>query len=121
MGDIGETTAMKKTISIFYQARGMTARKTIANKFPTTNIARITLTELLKNCKEGFEKTPKNETSDRFKFLSLKQQEGETLRYFWNEMVEANISPQHLKECKAMGVTCMKCGKRSHFACCQTK
>ena len=35
---------------------------------------------------------------------------------------EAPFSPQHLKECKAMGITCVKCGKKGHFAkCCQTR
>ena len=35
---------------------------------------------------------------------------------------EAPFSPQHLKECRAMGKTCMKCGKKGHFAkCCQTR
>ena len=35
---------------------------------------------------------------------------------------EAPFSLQHLKECKAIGITCMKCGKKGHFAkCCQTK
>ena len=35
---------------------------------------------------------------------------------------EAPFSPQHLKECKAIGITCMECGKKGHFAkCCQTK
>ena len=35
---------------------------------------------------------------------------------------EGIFTPQHLKECKALGVTCMKCGKKGHFArCCQTK
>ena len=211
-----ETTAMKKAISVLYLGLGMAARKTIANKFPTTNIARITLRELLKNWEECFEK-PKNETLDRFKFLSSKQQE-ETLGQFWKELdgvaakgnfggiteslvkdvfnvnminkdvqqkvstepkatvqenidfaiaygegtirqkwfdklekpnvkieaneinninqsgakwwgpskkcfrCEANFLPQHSKECKARGVTCMKCGKKDHFAkCCQTK
>ena len=34
---------------------------------------------------------------------------------------EAPFSPRHLKECKAMGITCIKCGKKGHFAkCCQT-
>ena len=29
---------------------------------------------------------------------------------------------QHLKKCKAIGITCMKCGKKGHFArCCQTR
>ena len=35
---------------------------------------------------------------------------------------EGIFTPQHLKECKAIGITCMKCGKKGHFAkCCQTK
>ena len=35
---------------------------------------------------------------------------------------EAPFSLQHFKECKAIGITCMKCGKKGHFAkCCQTK
>ena len=83
MGDMEETTAMKKAISVLYLALAMAARKTIAYKFPTTNIVRITLTELLKNCKECFQK-PKTETSDRFKLLSRKQKE--TLGQFWNEL-----------------------------------
>ena len=35
---------------------------------------------------------------------------------------EAPFSPQNLKECKAKGITCMKCGKKRYFAkCCQTR
>ena len=35
---------------------------------------------------------------------------------------ETVFSPQHIKESKAMGITCMKCGKKRHFAKgCQTK
>ena len=35
---------------------------------------------------------------------------------------EAHFTTQHLKECKAMGITCMKCGKKGNFAkLCQTK
>ena len=170
----------------------------------------------MKTCEDCFEK-PKNETLDRFKFLSRKQKENETLRQFWNELnglaakcnfgtiteslvkdvfivnmnnkdvqqklctepkstiadtiqvaisyeegalrqqsfekldkpnikpepneiktittgtkrwgptkkcfrCEAPFSPQQLKECKAMGITFMKCGKKGHFAkCCQTR
>ena len=174
------------------------------------------MVELIQKCKDCFEK-PKNETLDRFKFLSRKQNENETLKQFWNELnglaakcnfgtiteslvkdvfivnmnnkevqqklctepktsiadtipfaiayeegtlrqqtfdkldkpnikhepneinniytetkrwgptkkcfrCEAPFSPQHLKECKAMGITCMKCGKKGHFAkYCQTR
>ena len=194
----------------------MAARKTISDKFPTVNKARITLEDLLKTCKDSFEKST-NEALDRFEFLSRKQKENETLRQFWNELnglaakcnsgtiteslvkdvfivnmnnkdvqqklctepkstiadtihfaisyeegalrqqsfekmdkpnikpepneiknittgtkrwgptktcfrCEAPFSPQHLKECKAMGITCMKCGNKGHFAkCCQTR
>ena len=217
-GDMEEATAMKKANSVLYLALGMAARKTISDKFPTVNIARISLEDLIKTCKDCFEK-PKNETLDRFKFLSRKQKENETLRQFWNELnrlaakcnfgtiteslvkdvfivnmnnkdvqqklctepkstiadniqfaisyeegalrqqsfekmnkpnikpepneinneiittetkrwgptkkcfrCEAPFSPQHLKECKAMRITCMKCGKKGHFAkCCLTR
>ena len=87
MGDMEEaTTAMKKANSVLYLALGMAARKTISDKFPTVNIATTTLVDLLKTCKDCFEK-PKNETLDRFKFLSRKQKENETLRQFWNEPI----------------------------------
>ena len=216
MGDLDEIPATKKAISILYLALGSAGRKSIADKFPTTNIATISLPDLLKNCKDCFEK-PKNETLDRFKFLSRKQKEGESLKNYWNELnglaakcnfgaitdslvkdvftvnminqevqqklctepkptaaetiqfavayeegtlrqqsfgtldkpniktevtdvnninqtnkrwgptkkcfrCEGVFTPQHLKECKALGVTCMKCGKKGHFArCCQTR
>ena len=77
MGDMEETTAMKKANSVLYLALGMAA-KNISDKFPRVNIARITLVDLIKTCKESFE-TPKNETLDPFKFLSRKQKEYETL------------------------------------------
>ena len=54
----------------------MAARKTPINKFPTINIATILLTI--------FEKPPKPETLQRFKFSSRKQKE-ETLRQFSND------------------------------------
>ena len=85
MGDREEATAMKKANSVVYVALGMAARKTISGKFPTVNIARITLEDLIKTFKDCLEK-PKNETLDRFKFLSRKQKENETLRQFWNEL-----------------------------------
>ena len=85
MGDMEEATAMKKANSVLYLALGMAARKTISDKFPTVNIAKITLEDLIKTCEDCFE-NPKNETLDRFKFLSRKQKENETLRQFWNEL-----------------------------------
>ena len=85
MGDLEETTAKKKANSVLYLAPGMAARNTISDKIPTVNIARITLDDLIKTCKVCFEK-PKNETFDRFKLLSRKQKENETIRQFWNEL-----------------------------------
>ena len=85
MGDLDEVPATKKAFSILYLPLGSAGRKSIADKFPTTNIATISLPDLLKNCKDCFEK-PKNETLDRFKFLSRKQKEGESLKNFWNEL-----------------------------------
>ena len=76
---------MKKANSVLYLAPGMAARKTISDKFPTVNTARNTLVDLIKTCKDCFEK-PKNETLDRFKFLRRTQNEQETLRQFWNAL-----------------------------------
>ena len=216
MEDLDELPATKKTISVLYLALSSAGRKTITDKFPNANIATITLPDLLKNCEDCFEK-PKNETLDRFKFLSRKQKEEESLRNFWIELnglaakcnfggitdslvknvfivnmtnqdvqqklctepkttaeetiqfaiayeegiyrqqsfgkldkpnikteatevnninqnnkrwgpakkcfrCEGVFNQQHLKECKAVGITCMKCGKNGHFAkCCQTR
>ena len=62
-GDMEEATAKKKANSVLYLALGMAARKTISDKIPTVNIATTTLVDLLKTCKDCFEK-PKNETLD---------------------------------------------------------
>ena len=72
MGYMEEATALKKANSVPYLALGMAARKTISDKIPTVNIARITLVDFYKTCKDCFEK-PKNETLDRFEFLNRKQ------------------------------------------------
>ena len=72
MGDRDEIPATKKAISVLYLALGSAGRKSIADKFTTINIATVSLPDLLKNGKDCFEK-PKNETLDRFKFLSQKQ------------------------------------------------
>ena len=86
MGNLDEIPAAKIAINVLYLELGIAVRKTIADKFPNINTAGLSLTDLLKNCKDCFEK-PKNETLDRFKFLSRKQKEGETLRQFWNELI----------------------------------
>ena len=55
MGDLDEIAAMKKAISFLYLALG-SAGKSIADKLPATNIVTVTLTDLLQNYKECFEK-----------------------------------------------------------------
>ena len=47
VGDMEMTLATKKAICVF--RLGVAARKTIAKKFPTANIAKINLTDLIKN------------------------------------------------------------------------
>ena len=59
MGDLDKIPAMKNAISVLYLALGSAGKKSIADKFPATNIATVTLTDLLQNSKECFEK-PKN-------------------------------------------------------------
>ena len=49
MGDMDEIPAAKKAYSVLYLALGTAAHKMIADKFPTTNIVRASLTNLLKN------------------------------------------------------------------------
>ena len=61
VGDLDEIPAMKKAISVLYLALGSAGRKSIADKFPTTNIATVTLTDLLQNCKECSEKPKKKQ------------------------------------------------------------
>ena len=43
MGDLDEVPATKKAISVLYLALGSAGRKSIADKFPTTNIATVSL------------------------------------------------------------------------------
>ena len=85
VGDLDELPATKKIISVLYLALGSAGRIKITDKFPNANVATISLPDLLKNCKDCFQK-PKNETLYRFKFLSRKDKERESLRNFWNEL-----------------------------------
>ena len=48
MGDMDERPATKKAISVLYLALGTAALKTIVDKFSTTNIGKVGLTDLLK-------------------------------------------------------------------------
>ena len=48
MGNMEEVAATEKAISVLYLALGMSSRKTLIKKFPSINIATITLAELLK-------------------------------------------------------------------------
>ena len=63
MGDMEEATAMKKPNSVLYLAVGMAARKAISDKFPKVNIARITMENLVKTCKECLEKLKTKHTT----------------------------------------------------------
>ena len=54
MGDMDEIPATKKAISVLYLALGTAALKTIVDKFSTTNIGKVGLTDLLKNWKGCF-------------------------------------------------------------------
>ena len=49
MGDLNEAPATKKAISVLSFALGSAGRKSIADKFPTTNIATVSLPDLLQN------------------------------------------------------------------------
>ena len=48
-------------------------------------VATVTLHEMQTNCDEAFNK-PRNRTLERFKFVSRKQKEKETLRQFWHTL-----------------------------------
>ena len=85
MGNMEEIPAQRKVVSVLYLALGQAARKTLTDKYPTATIATISLANLLTHCKDSFDR-PRNQTLDRYKFLTRKQHEGETLQVFWNNL-----------------------------------
>ena len=72
----------RSSVSYFYQWY-LSVRKNLTVKLPYTIVAAATLREMQENCKQTFVQ-PRNRTLDRYKFLTRKQKQGETLRQFWN-------------------------------------
>ena len=68
-------------------------------------------------CQQSFDKLDKpNKSADPNELNNIStgiKRWGPTKKCF---RCEAPFSPQHLKECKAMGITCIKCGKKGHLA-----
>ena len=83
MGNLDEIPATKKAISVLYLALGSAGRKSIADKFLTTNIATVSLPDLLKTAKIAL-RNPRMKPSIASNSSKLK--EGESLRNFWNEL-----------------------------------
>ena len=77
--------AHRKCVSVLFLSLGSAARKTLADKYPTQKIAEISLRELLEKCDETF-RVKRNRTLERFRFLSRKQLQSETLEQFWNSL-----------------------------------
>ena len=55
------------------------------DKYPNAKIAEISFKNLLNNCKDTFD-TKRNHTLDRFRFLSRKQMQAESLEQFWHSL-----------------------------------
>ena len=55
------------------------------DKYPNAKIAEISFKNLLNNCKDTFD-TERNHTLDRFRFLSRKQMQTESLEQFWHSL-----------------------------------
>ena len=72
-------------MSVLYLSLGAAARKTFTGKYPTVEIAEISLKDMMDNCKDNFN-IKCNRTSDRFRFLSRKQMHSETLEQFWHSL-----------------------------------
>ena len=63
------------------------------DKYPNAKIAEISLEDLLNNCKDTFD-TNRNLTLDRFRFLSRKQMQTESLEQFWHSRGNATLGPK---------------------------
>ena len=85
MNNVDHSVAERKCVSVLYLSLGYAARKTFMDKYPAAKIAEISLKELMDNCKETFD-TKRNRTLDRFRFLSRKQTQTETLEPFWHSL-----------------------------------
>ena len=85
LNNLDHAVAGCKCVSVLYLSLGVVARKTFMVKFPNAKIAEISLEELLKNCKDTFD-TKRNSALDRFRFLSRKQMQTESLEQFWHSL-----------------------------------
>ena len=81
LNNLDHAVAERKCVSVLYLSLGAAARKTFTDKNPTAKIAEISLQDLMTNCKDTFDKK-RNRTLDRFRFLSRKHMQTETLEQF---------------------------------------
>ena len=85
MGNLEETHAKGKIVSLLHISIGKNARKMLMDKLSTINILLIELRELMRYCNECFQ-IRRNRTSDRHVILSRKQKPSESLNQFWNAL-----------------------------------
>ena len=85
MGGLSEEAVSLKDISILFLSIGQAARKTLLDKFPTTQTVTITLPVLLHQREQTFV-VKRNRTLQRFRFFSRKQDNKESLQQFWNAL-----------------------------------
>ena len=64
---------------------GSRGEKNIHRQDPAAKIAELSLQVLMTNCKDTFD-TKRNQTLDRFRFVSRKQMQSETLKQFWDSL-----------------------------------
>ena len=77
--------AERKCVSVMFLSLGAAARKTLADKYPTMKVAETSFKDFVKNCEDTFN-TKRNRTLDRFRFLSRKQKQTESLEQFWHAL-----------------------------------
>ena len=94
---LDHAVAERNCVSVLYLSLGTAARKTFTDKYPNVKVTEISLKDLLNNCKETFD-TKRNLTLDRFRFLSRKQMQTETLEQFSHSVnglaAECNFEPR---------------------------
>ena len=85
LNNLDHAVAERKYVSVLYLSLGTVARKTFMDKYPNAKITEISLKDLLNNCKDTFD-TKRNLTLNRFRFLSRKQMQTESLEQFWHSL-----------------------------------
>ena len=73
MGNMDRASASKKAISLLFLSIGAAGRKTLMDKYPDGDLRDEELQEVLKRCKDTFQK-PRNRCMDRTRFFQRKQQ-----------------------------------------------